>query len=163
MSTRGLYTFVDSDNTRLNVFKHWDNYPEGAYPFIQNALALAWDLPRFEADEFGAAFIAANKKGGGDLRLLNEASTNGNILGIEYHYLITSEGNALKVITRDLYNATELPIVYITKDSIQGADEMQERYLELKRKADTFTNDNDFKNWVDFSKYSELLDIFERD
>jgi hypothetical protein len=162
MSTRGLYTFIDSDNTRLNVFKHWDNYPEGAYPFIQNALALAWDLPRFEADEFGAAFIASNKKGEGDLRLLNEASTNGDILGIEYHYLITSEGKRLKVITKDLYNNTELPIVYITKDSIQiDSDERQERYLELKRKADTFTNDNDFKNWADFAEYSELLDIFQ--
>jgi hypothetical protein len=118
MSTRGLYTFIDSDNKRLNVFKHWDNYPEGAYPFIQNALALAWDLPRFEADEFGAAFIASNKKGEGDLRLLNEASTNGDIWGIEYHYLITSEGKRLKVITKDLYNNTELPIVYITRDAI---------------------------------------------
>jgi hypothetical protein len=42
-------------------------------------------------------------------------------------------------------------------------DELQERYLELKRKADTFTNDNDFKNWSDFSEYCDLLDIFERD
>jgi hypothetical protein len=162
MSTRGLYSFIDSENTRLNVFKHWDNYPEGAYPFIQKALALAWDLPRFEADEFGAAFIAANKKGGGDLRLLNEASTNGDILGIEYHYFITSEGEQLKITTKDLYNDTLLPIVYITNESIQIAhDETYDRYLALKQKADSITNDNGFKNWADFAEYSELLDIFD--
>lgn len=118
MSTRGLYTFTDSDNLSLTVFKHWDNYPEGAHRFIQKALALAWDLPRYEADEFGAAFIAANKKGGGDLRLLNEASTNADALGIEFHYFITGEGAALKIITRDIWKGQDLAPVYITKDSI---------------------------------------------
>lgn len=118
MSTRGLYTFIDSDNSQYTIFKHWDNYPTGAHAFIQNALKLAWDLPRFEADEFGAAFIAANKKGGGDLRLLNEASTNADVLGIEYHYLISCEGDALKVIARDLWHDRELPAVYITRDEI---------------------------------------------
>lgn len=118
MSTRGLYTFIDSDGSEFTVFKHWDNYPEGAHLFIQKALALAWDLPRYEADEFGAAFIAANKKGGGDLRLLNEASTNADALGIEYHYFITSEGATLKVIARAMWAGEDLPAVYITKDAI---------------------------------------------
>ena len=118
MSTRGLYTFTDSDDLQFTVFKHWDNYPEGAYPFIQNALRLSWDLPRFEADEFAAAFIAANKKGGGDLRLLNDASTNGDALGIEFHYFITSEGAALKIITRDIWKGQDLPAVYITDRDI---------------------------------------------
>lgn len=118
MSTRGLYTFTDNEGLSLTVFKHWDNYPEGAHRFIQKALTLAWDLPRFEADEFGAAFIAANKKGGGDLRLLNETSTNADALGIEYHYFITSEGATLKVIARDIWAGQDLPAVYITRDAL---------------------------------------------
>jgi hypothetical protein len=118
MSTRGLYTFIDSDNTEFTVFKHWDNYPSGAYGFIQNALTLAWDLPRFEADEFAASFIAANKKGGGDLRLLNADSTNGDALGIEYHYFVRALGDSLEVITRDIWNGKNLDNVYITKNNV---------------------------------------------
>lgn len=117
MSTRGLYTFTDNDSS-YTVFKHWDNYPSGAYDFIQNALTLSWDLPRFEADEFAASFIAANKKAGGDLRLLNEDSTNGDALGIEYHYFIRAIGNSLEVTTRDIWNDKNLDVVYITKNDI---------------------------------------------
>jgi hypothetical protein len=126
MSTRGLYTFIDSDNTQFTVFKHWDNYPSGAYAFIQNALALAWDLPRFEADEFAASFIAANKKGGGDLRLLNADSTNGDALGIEYHYFIRALGDSLEVITRDIWNGKNLDTVCITKNNIIFNDSLIE-------------------------------------
>ena len=60
MGTRAVYTFKDEYNTH-HVFKHWDGYPEGAIHFLQKAKKLAWKLPRFEADEFGGAFIAANK------------------------------------------------------------------------------------------------------
>jgi hypothetical protein len=119
MSTRGLYTFTDSEGASFTVFKHWDNYPSGAYRFIQNGLFKSWDLPRFEADEFAASFIAANKKaGGGDLRLTNEGTTNADALGIEFIYTITSEGGALKVITRDIWQGVDLPAVYITATDI---------------------------------------------
>lgn len=117
MSTRGLYTFNDNDSS-YTVFKHWDNYPSGAYDFIHNALTLSWDLPRFEADEFAASFIAANKKAGGDLRLLNADSTNGDALGIEYHYFIRAIGDSLEVTTRDIWNDKNLDVVYITKTNI---------------------------------------------
>ncbi len=71
MGTRGVYKFIDQHSTHY-VYKHWDNYPSGATTFIQNALELAWELPRFEADEFSASFIAANKKSVGDVRLMHE-------------------------------------------------------------------------------------------
>lgn len=60
MSTRGIYTFYD-DQDHFNVYRHSDNYPSGAWEAIQNALKLAWELPRYEADEFACSFIAANK------------------------------------------------------------------------------------------------------
>jgi hypothetical protein len=119
MSTRGLYTFKDSDG-EYTVFKHWDNYPTsangyGAHLFIANALQYAWQLPRFEADEFAASFIAANKKiGGGDLRLLPADATNADALGIEYWYTIEADGARLKVSCRDLFNGLDLTPVYIT-------------------------------------------------
>lgn len=62
MSTRAVYTFHD-ERGRYHVYKHSDGYPEGmgACYAINAALTFAWPLPRFEADEFAAAFIAANK------------------------------------------------------------------------------------------------------
>jgi hypothetical protein len=60
MSTRAVYTFSDSDGT-YHVYKHSDGYPTGAAQAIEATLECAWTLPRFEADEFAAAFVAANK------------------------------------------------------------------------------------------------------
>lgn len=60
MSTRACYVFKDSDQS-IAVYKHHDGYPSGAVQFIAAAQAHAWKLPRFEADEFAAAFVAANK------------------------------------------------------------------------------------------------------
>ena len=94
MGTRACYTFKDEYNT-CHVFKHWDGYPMGAIHFLQKAKELAWKLPRFEADEFGGAFIAANKKpGGGDFRLAEHWDRYGDL---DYRYEITSKNNKLFV------------------------------------------------------------------
>ena len=75
MGTRALYFFEDSDGV-YGAYKHYDGYPSGAMWFIENAKEYAWALdrcpnPRFEADDFAAGFVAANKaKGGGEVRLL---------------------------------------------------------------------------------------------
>jgi hypothetical protein len=120
MSTRGLYTFKDNNGGEFTVFKHWDNYPTsdtgyGAHLFIANALQYAWQLPRFEADEFAASFIAANKKkGGGDLRLLPADATNADALGIEYWYTIEADITGLKVSCHDIFNGRQLEPVYIS-------------------------------------------------
>lgn len=60
MSTRAIFTFIDG-NEKHHVYKHSDGYPKGAAQALTAALAYAWQLPRFEADEFAAAFVAANK------------------------------------------------------------------------------------------------------
>jgi hypothetical protein len=60
MSTRACYTFKDKHNT-IHVYKHNDGYPTGAAEHIARALPYAWPLPRFEAVDFAAAFVAANK------------------------------------------------------------------------------------------------------
>lgn len=123
MATRALYVFND-DHVKITVYKHWDGYPEarGAYGFIRAALAYAWDLPRFEADDYAAAFVAANKKkGGGDVRLLNEASTNADALGIEFTYTATLDGDRLKVMTHAHWDSEAVfAPVYITRAGITG-------------------------------------------
>ena len=77
MGTRAIYIFEDEPDhverpDEVYVYKHYDNYPEGAVDFIENAKEFAWGLPRFEADEFAASFVAANKsRTGGGVRLVN--------------------------------------------------------------------------------------------
>ena len=78
MGTRAVYTFIGKDD-RHSVYKHWDGYPRLACQFIANALKLAWPLPRFDADEFAAAFVAANKHQAGDVRLTTGPETHGDL------------------------------------------------------------------------------------
>ena len=93
MGTRAIYQFRDGDDECF-VYKHYDNYPHGAVQFIEAAKGFAWKLPRFEADEFASAFVAANKsKNGGGVRLISHHFKNeGEILDAnswcEYHYII---------------------------------------------------------------------------
>lgn len=63
MSTRALYSFK-GDEGDFNVYKHHDGYPSGAAQTIKTAINwFAWGLPRYESDEFAAAFCAAGKFG----------------------------------------------------------------------------------------------------
>src|SRR4051794_34741819 len=104
MST--VYTFQD-ETGEYHVFKHSDGYPEGAAIAINKALPYAWPLPRFEANEFAAAFVCGNKVAtarnafglqGGDVRLLPSGSINDVAPGdIEYRYEIFFSGRKLRV------------------------------------------------------------------
>ena len=99
MSTRGIFQFT-SGNESYCVYKHHDCYPEGphgGFAAIAAAAALAWQLPRFEPDEFAAAFVAANKDRPGGLRLTNaqrweEAAS----ADCEYAYVI--DGRTVKCL-----------------------------------------------------------------
>lgn len=63
MSTRGMYTFIGEDGS-FNVYQHSDNYPSDAARTLKTAIDwFAWQLPRYEADAFAAAFCAAGKVG----------------------------------------------------------------------------------------------------
>lgn len=73
MGTRAVYTFKDA-SWIVHVYKHFDGYPEGAAGALIEARKKAWEAPRFEADEFAAAFVAANKDGGGNIRLIGALS-----------------------------------------------------------------------------------------
>jgi hypothetical protein len=78
MSTRGMVTFRSADGSEEHhVYVHSDMYPTGAADKIVAALEYAWQLPRYEADEFAAAFVAANKSYyiNQELELLREFET----------------------------------------------------------------------------------------
>ena len=95
MGTIAIYIFED-DHEELAVYKHDDNYPLGAADFIENAKSHASTLPRFEADEFGSAFVAANKnQSGGEVRLVQYNKYSGRDDMVEdytwcdYYYVIS--------------------------------------------------------------------------
>jgi hypothetical protein len=117
MSTRGMYTFIDPpekdrkvSRRRFHIYRHMDNYPTGARQAIARALPFAWALPRFEADEFAAAFVAGNKPRpgsadpGGGIRIVggtSDADRRRFAGDVEYRYEITAQpenkGGALMV------------------------------------------------------------------
>jgi len=88
MSTRAVYTFFDLDGSSHHVYVHHDGYPTGAAEKFELTLASGkiWELPRFEADEFAAGFIAANKSDSGSVRLLLDPKS---VCDVEYHYTVT--------------------------------------------------------------------------
>ena len=111
MSTRAMYSFIDDGGT-FHVYKHHDGYPtkEGAYGHIEGALKYAWRLPRFEADEFGAAFVTACRVAGiehlkdypemigGGVRLMPSGDWKEVAsFDLEYRYEIRARGNVLEV------------------------------------------------------------------
>lgn len=70
MPTRACFVFIDkpsADNVARGhiVTVPADGWPVAATPALASALALAWELNQFEAAEFAAAFVAANKVGPG--------------------------------------------------------------------------------------------------
>ncbi len=73
MSTNALIEFYEIDSDRsFYVYQHWDGNPNGVAHALADALPYAWPLPRFEADDFAAAFVAGNKpKKGGHIRMSN--------------------------------------------------------------------------------------------
>ena len=98
--TRATYTVKD-EYDEYHVFIHWDGYPEGAIKYINSALPFAWELPRFEADEFAAALAAGAKTmlsggsyQGGSVRLMH---TQFDARDIEYRYVIYAKDGKLQV------------------------------------------------------------------
>lgn len=109
MGTRAIYKFEDS-NDECFVYKHYDNYPQGSVHFIEAAKEFAWELPRFEADEFASAFVAANKnKAGGEVRLVSHhLKGEDEILEshhwCDYYYVISFDGELQVEIQESKYH-----------------------------------------------------------
>lgn len=102
MSTRAIYSFIDGTDA-YHVYKHHDGYPSWAWKFIAAAAKAAWPMPRFEADEFAASFVAANKSECGGVRLLHSGHWQDIApADIEYRYEILCIGGKLHVKAYDV-------------------------------------------------------------
>ena len=80
MSTRCTIDFTDEYQT-VTIYKHCDGYPEGEHGIIallQKAQEFAWPLPRFEADEYSAAFVVAAKAHAGNVRIFKPKDRAGD-------------------------------------------------------------------------------------
>jgi len=115
MGTRAVYTFFDGPDGPsygpYHVYKHFDGYPAGAVSALENALPYAWELPRYEADEFAAAFVAGNKpNNGGNIRLMAPQTRDmpaaeaarAFAMDIEFRYEIRLIRDALHVTVFDV-------------------------------------------------------------
>ena len=110
MSTRACYTF-QNENQSIHVYKHHDGYPYCKFPqgeagglvWINDAKPYAWKLPRFEPDEFAAAFVSANKpprfgaSDGGGVRLISDLNPWDFSCDSEYWYKVKIAVPALDV------------------------------------------------------------------
>ena len=94
MSTHGLFKFTD-ENGSFVVFRHHDSYPEGAADALMKGFYKAWTLPRFEADELAASFVACNKSNGGGIRLVNGPVENNDQ---EYVYDVFQAKNGQMIV-----------------------------------------------------------------
>lgn len=69
MATR-CNIIVEDKYKKIQIYRHYDGYPEVVIPDLNQVLQYAWGLPRFEADEFAAAIVRAWKdEGGGNIRI----------------------------------------------------------------------------------------------
>lgn len=67
MSTRCNVVIRDGYGRAMQLYRHADGYPESVIPDLKDVLPFAWDLPRFEADDFSAAIVRAWKQHGGQI------------------------------------------------------------------------------------------------
>ena len=139
MSTNALIYIVEqSDNAdgpdkAYAIYKHWDGHPQGVQPMIERALTLAWPLPRFEADEFAASFVAANKKASGDVRLVNPDEAGNTWFDFVY-------------VIRHMEGSDKLNV---TVGHCTGMDELDNITMEMRwvgyhtRVAEAYTSEED--------------------
>ena len=99
MGTRCVVTFKD-EHQSFSVYQHWDGNPAVILEELGTTLksGKAWPLPRFEASEFAAAFIAANKDGSGNVYLTSGPKAHSDL---SYEYVVTCNGPALAVKWRE--------------------------------------------------------------
>jgi len=101
MSTRAIYTFKGFGETH-HVYKHHDGYLSGAAVALNNALQLAWTLPRYEPDEFAAAFVSGNKQSPGGVRLAKSQTVAADV---EYAYVVEPDKTVPNLLKVTVYSA----------------------------------------------------------
>ncbi len=60
MATRGIYIFTSEVYGKINIYNHWDNYPDGAKKFFEAAVFLSKSESIAPNASFLDLFIKAN-------------------------------------------------------------------------------------------------------
>jgi hypothetical protein len=94
MSTHAVFQFIDEDLAPFNVYVHHDGYHSGAASKLRITLDCCWPLPDWEASEFAAAFVAANKRAPGGVYLLHP---DADLDCGEYVYAVFNTTDGLKI------------------------------------------------------------------
>ena len=111
MSTNALIKFYDTPghsfgegpNQTFYVYQHWDGYPAGVAITLAMTFDYAFKLPRWQANDFSAAFIAANKnsdnsvKQGGNIYISDGSDYK------DYEYHVTFKDGDVRVKVLDPY------------------------------------------------------------
>lgn len=123
MGTRAVITFKDEvTKQKYCVYQHWDGDPHTVTHRIKGN-GKCWRWPRYEADEFAAAYIATYKTAPGDIRITTSAKAHGDL---SYAYEVTAQKNAqggiecLKVVIKDCYTNRKIGTEYITPEVDNG-------------------------------------------
>lgn len=101
MSTRSCITFKD-EHDEFSVYRHCDGYPDGEHGVlaaIKKAAPYAWELPRFEAGDYAAAFIRATKERGGNVYVTGGRDSHGDLA---YAYTVTCKNGQISVKTAEV-------------------------------------------------------------
>ena len=138
MGTRAVFTFKDDFGSHA-VYKHMDGYPEGAADCLTKAIPFSWGLGRYEADDLSAAFVAANKQGGGDVYLSPSVDAHGDL---DYHYELTAAKTNGQLIIRVFHNEVAFKEIF---------------YGRLKDFVDTYGSSDTKKMWNELDKSPNKL------
>lgn len=141
MGTRAVFTFKDDFGSHA-VYKHMDGYPEGAADCLTKAIPFSWGLDRYEACDFSAAFVAANKQGGGDVYLTESVYSHGDL---EYHYELTAAKTNGQLIIR---------VFHVKYDQVVDEEIF---YGRLKEFVDIYGSSDTKKMWNELDKSSNKL------
>ena len=98
MGTRAVITFKDKNfgrTEKYSVYQHYDGSPDSVAESLVKAQTKAWGWPRFEASDFAAAYIAANKEGAGNLYLTSGPQRH---FDLEFAYEVTFDKNQSSLI-----------------------------------------------------------------
>lgn len=101
MSTRAMYTFKGFGESH-HVFKHHDGCLSSAADALENAIQLAWRAPRYEPDEFAAAFVSGNKQQPGGVRLARSQTA---FADVEFLYVVEPDKGTPGLLKLTAYSA----------------------------------------------------------
>jgi hypothetical protein len=134
MGTRAIYTFED-DSCERHIFVHYDGYPKGAADYFKQWLDTnySWTLPRFEADEAAAGFVAAIKTGPGNVRICGDRFS---YTDVEFGYRLFTLRDELHVQCSTTNYRGDAPAEHIIFDGPMS--EFMARAAEIQ--ADAYAN-----------------------